>query len=298
MHRRTFVRNASLTGLAGMTRMPMLNSSPRYPLGYQLFSVREAMADDPEATLRALRDMGYRHFEIYGFDAEQLAYYGYSAAAFRELLDELELSVTSGHYSFHPLIDRDLDALDRYVDRCIEGATALGSPYITWPWLAPEQRNAATFARLPDLLNRIGERVTAAGLGFAYHNHGFEFEEYEGQTGMETILRGTDPALVKLQLDMYWVMHAATTTPKELVANHPGRIVMWHIKDLHPVSRDYAELGSGTINYLNVLPDPETSGLQHLYIEQGGNFSESSLRSAAVSARYYQEQLAALVEAT
>ena len=281
-----------------MTRMPMLDSAPRYPLGYQLFSVRDAMAEDPEATLRALRDMGYRHFEIYGFDADNVAYYGHPAATFRRLLDDLELSVTSGHYTFHSLIDQDLDALDRYVDRCIEGATALDSPYITWPYLDPEQRTAATFARLPDLLNRIGERVTAAGLGFAYHNHGFEFAEYDGQSGMEKILGETDPELVKLQIDMYWVMHAAATTPRKLVEDHPGRFVMWHIKDLHPVTRDYTELGKGTINYLNVLPDPETSGLQHLYIEQGGNFSESSLRSAAVSARYYQEQLAALVEGT
>jgi sugar phosphate isomerase/epimerase len=296
MHRRPFIRNISLAGLAALTRLPVPAPPTSYPLGYQLFSVREDMNADPIATLKALRKMGYRHFEVYGFDAEKTAYYGLAAREFRRVLDELDLRITSGHYTFHPLLDASEDALNRYVDQCIAGASVLDSPYITWPWMAPEQRTRATFERLPDLLNRIGERVTAAGLGFAYHNHGFEFADYGGQTGMDRILRNTDPDLVKLQIDMYWVMHAATTTPKQLIAEQPGRYVMWHIKDLHPVSRDYTELGRGTIHYRNVLPDPATSGLEYLYIEQGGNYTHTAMRSAATSAVYYQQKLREVVE--
>jgi sugar phosphate isomerase/epimerase len=296
MHRRRFIRNTSLAGMAALTRLPLSTPPPTYPLGYQLFSVREDMAADPVATLKALREMGYRHFEVYGFDEEGVAYYGFPAPEFRRVLADLDLSVSSGHYTFHPLIGGTTEAVDRYVDRCIEGATALGSKYITWPWMAPEQRTLSTFERLPDLLNHIGERVTAAGLGFAYHNHGFEFDDLGGgMTGMGLILRDTDPALVKLQIDMYWVMHAATTTPKQMVAEQPGRYVMWHIKDLHAVSRDYTELGNGALNYRNLLPDAATSGLEYLYLEQGGNFADSALRSAGDSAEYYMRELRSLL---
>ena len=61
---------------------------------------------------------------------------------------------------------------------------------------------------MADLLNRVAEQVNAAGLGFAYHNHGYEFERWEGNSGYEILMQLTDPDLVKLQMDMYWVVHS------------------------------------------------------------------------------------------
>ena len=90
---------------------------------------------------------------------------------------------------------------------------------------------------------------------------------------------------------MYWIMYQAKTTPIAMVNAHPGRFVMWHIKDMHPVTRDYTELGNGSINYLNVLPDPQTAGLEYFYIEQGGNYTEDSTKSAAFSAAYFKNNL-------
>jgi sugar phosphate isomerase/epimerase len=66
---------------------------------------------------------------------------------------------------------------------------------------------------------------------------------------------------------------------------------MWHIKDMDVKTRDYTELGNGAINYLNLLPDPEKSGLDYYYIEQGGNFATSSTQSAADSAAYFKKNL-------
>ncbi|MEL7534788.1 MAG: TIM barrel protein [Bacteroidota bacterium] len=238
-----------------------------------------------------LKAMGYEDFETYGFDHEQGTFYGYKSAEFKQVLDDLDLTVTSGHYGFAPFLDKSDDELKRFVDQCIEAAKIIQSPYITWPWIAPEQRNMETFKLMAGKLNLIGEQVTAAGLGFAYHNHGFEFEDHDGSCGYDIILRDTDPNLVKLQLDMYWVMHAGRTTPKELVKQQPGRIVMWHIKNMDKVSRDYTELGNGSINYHEVLPDPQASGLEYFYIEQGGNFATNSKQSAADSAEYFKSNL-------
>ena len=140
-------------------------------------------------------------------------------------------------------------------------------------------------------LNIIGEQITKAGLGFAYHNHGYEFEEHDGESGFEIIMRETDPSLVKLQMDMYWVMHSSKYTPKELIQKQPGRYVMWHIKDMDKVSKDYTELGNGSIDYVELLPDPNISGLEFYFIEQGGNFSDDSMKSASDSAKYFKEYL-------
>jgi sugar phosphate isomerase/epimerase len=140
-------------------------------------------------------------------------------------------------------------------------------------------------------LNKIGEQVTKAGLGFAYHNHGFEFEDHDGANGFDILMSETDPSLVKLQIDMYWVMHSSSYTPEELIIKQPGRYVMWHIKDMDKVSRDYSELGNGSIDYLKLLPDPGISGLEYYFIEQGGNYAVNSMQSASASAAYFKKHL-------
>ena len=264
-------------------------------MGYQLFSIRDRMATDPVQTLKELKAMGYEDFELYGYDPIEDTIYGMRPPELKTVLDDLGLTVTSGHYWFADLVSGQETDLERLTDRYIAAAKTLGNRYITWPVIGQDLQTTANFERLPDLLNPIAERVTAAGLGFAYHNHGYEFADYGGRSGYDRILQDTDADKVKLQLDMYWVMHAAKTTPRQIVADNPGRVVMWHIKDMDAVTRDYTELGNGTINYQNVLPDPTESGLEYAYIEQGGNFTKDSLESARASANYYQLELAGML---
>ncbi|NER18264.1 sugar phosphate isomerase/epimerase family protein [Spongiivirga citrea] len=294
MNRRNFVKLSSAAGLASCLPISCLSmqSSTKFKLGYQLFSIRDEMAKDPIATLKALKKMGYQDFEHFGFDADKASYYGIPTKEFKKMLDDLELTFSSGHYPFSDYLLKSDDELKRYTDKCIKGALEMSSNYITWPWIAPSQRTVDGFKRLVSKLNMIGEQVSKAGLGFAYHNHGYEFDDLDGTTGYDIILNETDTSTVKLQLDMYWVMHSANATPRELIAKQPGRYVMWHIKDMHKTSRDYTELGNGSINYHDIMPDPTTSGLEFYYIEQGGNYTENSLKSAETSANYFKEQLA------
>lgn len=293
MHRRDFIKTSGAIGVIACLPVSCFSysDSSKYKMGYQLFSIRDEMARDPIATLKALKKMGYEDFETYGFDSEKMLFYGFEVSEFKSILDDLGLSVSSGHYGFSDYVERPEDELKRFVAHCIVGAKAIGSRYITWPWIAPERRNIDGFKLVASKLNRVGEQVTKAGLGFAYHNHGYDFQDQNGTNGFDIISNETDPSLVKLQMDMYWVMHSSTQTPKELVKKQPGRYVMWHIKDMHKVSRDYTELGNGSIDYLKILPEPTLSGLEFYYIEQGGNFSENSMKSAASSATYFKTNL-------
>jgi sugar phosphate isomerase/epimerase len=52
--------------------------------------------------------------------------------------------------------------------------------------------------------NKVGEQVKKAGLQLGYHNHNFEWTEYDGVTAYDEFLRLTDPGLVKLELDCGW----------------------------------------------------------------------------------------------
>lgn len=293
LNRRDFIKQTGLAvsavgfGLSGF----IAPKAKKYKMGLQLFTIREPMAEDPRKALKTISGFGYQDTETYGYDGPSKQFYGMPAKDFRKVLEDNSLSSTSGHYDFIKYFNGPTEELLRYTDQSIEGAHALGQKYITWPWLDPESRSIEKFKILTEKLNIIGERVNKSGLGFAYHNHNFEFIAHNGETGYDIILQNTDPKLVKLQIDLYWVAHSSPNTAHELFEKAPGRFVMWHIKDMDKVSRDYTEMGNGSIDYTKILPDASLSGMEYYYIEQGGNFAQNPIKSVKDSAEYFKKNL-------
>ena len=296
MKRRNFLNQIGILGGMSLIGYSSESCNPfsKYKMGLQLFSVRDAMEKDPLQTLKKLKLMGYEDFETYGFDPNNNKIYGLNVSDFSQMLKDLGLSTTSGHFGFADYFNSSKDKLKWFIDNCIEASKKLNASYITWPWVHPDQRNSENFKILANKLNQIGELVKSAGLKFAYHNHGYEFEDWQGTTGHDILIKITDPDFVKLQMDMYWVVRSGKT-PKQLVDQQPGRYTMWHIKDMDKITRDYSELGNGSIDYTRLLPDSEKSGLEYYYIEQGGNFRESSMKSAATSAKFFKKNLQHLI---
>jgi sugar phosphate isomerase/epimerase len=270
---------------------PVSQPRQRYKLGLQLFTLRAAMARDVEETLKRIAGMGYEEVETYGFDPEGIRYYGLAGKAFAQRLGDNNLTTPSGHYDLNRFMSSSVDDLKRYVDRCVEGAHALGQEYITWPLLDADDRTIERFKVAAERLNVAGGQIKKAGLQLAYHNHDFEFVEQNRQIGYDIILNETDPALVKLQMDLYWIARGSKLTANEWFKRQPGRFVMWHVKDMHPTSRDYTEVGNGTIDFTRIWPDAPLAGLEHFFVEQGGNFTHDPFRSVADSAEYVKRVL-------
>jgi sugar phosphate isomerase/epimerase len=290
MNRRTLLQQAGALASAALI-FPRPQQHRRYKLGLQLFTMRAAMARDVEGTLKRAAGMGYQEFETYGLDPEGMRYYGLPAKAFAQLLRDNNLTTPSGHYDLNRFVASSDDELKRYVDRCIEGAQALGQTYITWPLVDEGFRTIEKFKVVAQRLNRAGGQIKKAGLQLAYHNHDFEFVEQDGQLGYDVILKETDPALVKMQMDLYWIARGSKITPHEWFKRYPGRFVMWHVKDLHRTNRGYTEVGNGTIDFTRIWPDAELAGLKHFFVEQGGNFTHDPFRSIADSAEYVKRVL-------
>lgn len=290
--RRTFLQQAAFASAAALA--PMSQAAPSgYKMGLQLYTIRDAMRRDVDGTLRRVAGLGYEEVETYGFDPEGLGYYNLPARGFAQRLRDHGLTSPSGHYDLNRFATASDDDLHRYVDRCIEGAKLVGHRYITWPFLEEPLRPIESFSRIVGRFNAIGERVAKGGLQFAYHNHGFEFTEQDGRIPYDVVLRDTDPKLVKLQVDLYWLSRDSTQSPRYWFERAPGRYVMWHVKDMHKVSRDYTELGNGTIDYTKIWPDAAFSGMQHFFVEQGSNFARDSMQSIADGAAYVKRYLLA-----
>ena len=288
--RRAFAQNAGLFASAALIA-PHVLAQARHKMGLQLFTIRDAMARDLDDTLKRIAAMGYQEVETYGFDPDAIGYYRLPAKEFAQRLRDNGLASPSGHYDLNRFAKASLDDLNRYVDRCVLGAQALGQAYITWPVLDAAARTIETFKLVAERLNGIGERIAKAGLQVAYHNHGYEFVEQDGQLPYDIILKETDPKLVKLQVDLYWLAHDSKQPARYWFERAPGRFVMWHVKDMHKVSRDYTELGNGTIDYTKIWPDIPRAGMKHFFVEQGGNFAHDSMRSVADCAEYVKRVL-------
>lgn len=288
--RRNFLQLAAAVSVAIGAPSVRSATKARYPLGLQLYTVRDPMAKDAVGTLTRVAELGYRNLETYGFDPATLKYYDRPAVELKKILDDLGLKTTTGHYDLHAYLAQPAAAMTAYVDRCIQGALALNQQYITWAWLDPKSRDLDSFKLVAQRLNLIGAQAAKAGLEVAYHNHDFEFTPQGGTTGYDIIMQETDPAIVKLQLDLYWVAHASTRTPHELFEKQPGRFVMWHLKDMDENKR-YSELGNGTIDFTKIMPDAELAGLENYFVEQGDNFAVSPMKSIEVSAQYVRQNL-------
>jgi sugar phosphate isomerase/epimerase len=99
------------------------------------------------------------------------------------------------------------------------------------------------FKRMAAQANQIGESAKKRGLEFAYHNHNVEFRKLEGGgTGYEILLKETDPALVKLEVDAGW-MAAGGADPAAVIAANAERVKLIHFKDFSTVTPAINELG-------------------------------------------------------
>ena len=79
-----------MTSLAGVTLASapqiMCSATPKYRMGLQLFTVREALANDPLDTLKKVKKMGYEDFETYGFNPKTKKIYGFYISEFKKVL--------------------------------------------------------------------------------------------------------------------------------------------------------------------------------------------------------------------
>ncbi len=139
-------------------------------------------------------------------------------------------------------------------------------------------------------LNEAGELTKKAGIQMAYHNHDFEFKDFGGQTGYDILLKETDPKLVKMEMDIYWIVRGGTD-PVTLFKKHPGRFALWHVKDMDKANPKLnTEIGTGSINFRKIFANAKLAGLDYAFVEQE-NFKIDPYQSIAQSAVYLKQAL-------
>ena len=287
---------ASRTSTAGLTDR----------IGVQLYSVRDRMEKDFTGTLEGVAKIGFKEVEFAG-------YYNHTPEDVRAIIDRLGLRAPSSHIG--------LDVLQKDLAGTVKAAKVIGHEYITVPALMQPLMGSKL---APDYwtttakeFNRIAGALKAEGLGFAYHNHSFEFDKLpDGRTAYDVLLAETDSALVKFELDLLWAT-VAGQDPVAMFQRNPGRFVMWHVKDvkgvvearriatsaegsviqkLQGVGPHLAAVGTGDIDFRRIFAAACNSGMRHFFVENdSAPATASSLADIETSYRNLSQLLKASV---
>lgn len=192
-------------------------------IGLQLFSVRRSLAADPWGTLAAIADAGFTRLEAANHDArnDPGVGFGVGATELRTRLDDLGLSVVGCHVN--PL---HLDILPRALDYQAElGNTQIGCDIEFYP-----HGDRDFVLRRCEVVNEVGRLAKERGSRFYYHNHFQEFQRCGDDYVYDLVLANTDPELVLLEIDTYW-MYRGGQDPVEWMERHAERVVLLHQKD-------------------------------------------------------------------
>jgi len=295
-------------------------------MGLELYTVRDQIPLDQVGTLTKVAAIGYREVE------PSVTIDNLPAKQYRALLDRVGLIAPTSHMSVSPGPD---------LEKQLEDCQIMGNHYVSAAPARPaasgrggarggargpagrrggargaSQRPAPTpdsFKKTVEMYNQVGAVAQKYGVQVLVHNHAMEFERFPGsdQVPYDIILAESDPKLVVMELDIGW----ASVAGQDIVAlfqKHPGRFVLWHVKDfmdlqylfpqpemtesqrMQAAGKWMVPVGLGGIDWKTIFAHAELAGMKHFNIEQDNAASwGDSVAAAGVSYRGLLRELTA-----
>lgn len=243
-------------------------------VGIQLYSVKEAMAADPKGTLQAISSYGYNQIE--SFEGQSGMFWGMSNTEFKKFIADRGMTIIASHCNTNENFESKA-----------EKAAAIEMKYLISSYIGP-QKTIDQYKQFADKFNQWGKICKENGLRFAYHNHAYTFQETEGQIPQKVLMDHTDPDLVDFELDIYWVV-AGGADPEEYLRKYEKRFRLCHVKDYKKTSDKEGHsttLGTGIIDWKNVLETAQENGMKYYIVEQEDFKNTTPLEAIEKNAQY------------
>lgn len=267
MNRRTFLRNTTTVSAAIL--LPALPNTllaaahkTNIPIGFQTFTIREALAKDFAGTLKAMAAQGYKLTEMCSPKGYANAGYGplvgMKPAEMRSAIANAGLQCPSCHFGFAEFSDENLD------DR-ISFAQGLGLDHmICSSFGLPKTATLNDYLAAADGLNKAAEKIKKAGMQAGFHNHSTEFTTLDGQLIYDALMSRFNPQLVKMQFQTEVINLGYKAS--DYFKKYPGRFISSHLSDW-TAEKKQVPVGQGVIDWKEFFAAAKTGGVQTFFVE-------------------------------
>lgn len=212
---------------------------PKPPVALQLYTLRQALAEDFPRTLNRIAEMGFTTVET-AFLPNHVTF-GDAAQALRNA----GLRVCGAHCEL-PLGDQR--------ESVLEIAEQFETDRIIWHgWPRdPDYETHDGVKRLAERYNRANEICAAHSMRFGIHNHWWEFEAVEDRYPYQILIAEMEPTIF-FELDAYWAKTAGVD-PVVALKELEHRVPLIHIKD-GPATQDdcMVAVGQGTMDVPSLI---------------------------------------------
>ena len=244
----------------------------KFPIALQMYTVRNEFEKDYLGSLRKVAEIGYQGVEM------SLPPAAFTISQVTNYLKEIGLAWVGCHIGYgqaNAELDQTLAALNE------AGCKNLVLSYLEYHSLQDVTDAARRF-------NEIGKTCQSQGIQFLYHNHNHEFQQFDGRPILDILQQSTDPALVKFEMDTYWVQRAGVN-PAQYLRGMQNRCPLLHIKDMESGPEQFfAEVGEGILDFKAIFQEAEFAGVQWVIVEQDA-CRRPVFESAAISYRNLQK---------
>lgn len=268
--RRDFIK-ASGTFALGAYLLPKHIKSGANDAGVQLYSVRKEMLADATGTLKQLAKIGFKELE--SAKSEKGNYYGLKPKEIKKIAADLGMTVRSGHTR----IDKDWQ-------QSVDEASETGQSYLICSVMPSHGQTIENYQKSAEIFNKAGEDCKKRNITFGYHNHEEEFEKVDGQVLYDVLLEKTDPNLVKMEMDIGWLI-VTGNDPFKYFEKYPGRFPLWHLKDMDLTKKQSTEFGKGGVDIKKLVAGERKAGMKYYFVEQE-EYSVSAFESLSFDYKY------------
>ena len=243
-------------------------------IGAQGFTIRDFAQNEADlrVTAKKLHDIGFKTLQVSGFGPMD-------PHIIREICDENELQIIVTHTN-PMLILEDTETV-------IENHKALGCKHVGIGAMPEKYRGSLEGMRafLKDF-SEAADKLHAAGMKLHYHNHGFEYEKFEGKCLIDWMAEETDPEKWGFILDVHWTQFGGRS-PSRQILDFAGRIDVLHLKDMKMVDNKhrFAAVMDGNMDFDAILEACEETGIPYAMIEQDDCYGEDPFKELALSAK-------------
>jgi len=250
----------AITAVLAMTMSSCAKPVVEKNIGLQLYSVRDDMKANPEATVLGVGKMGYKFVEAAGYGDGQ--FYGMAPLAFKELVEKAGMKFLGSHTGQALPDSAQWDSTMIWWDKAIAAHKEAGVQWIVQPWMGHDAfTSLEVLKKYCDYFNAVGEKCNAAGIRFGYHNHDKEFTQVDSTTLYDFMLTNTDPAKVMFQLDLYWI-NIGKGDALAYFEKYPGRFELYHVKDEKEIGG-----AESMMNFEPFFAAAEKAGMKNYIVE-------------------------------